>query len=175
MANTIIVGAQWGDEGKGKIVDFLTEKTDIVVRAQGGNNAGHTVIHDGKKYILHLIPSGILWPEKNCVIGNGVVIDPVSLLEEFDKLESQGVKVSPENLAISNRAHLTLQYHRTLDSFRESGLGGKKIGTTGRGIGPTYIDKAERSGIRMSDLFEDRKSTRLNSSHTLRSRMPSSA
>ena len=122
MANTIIVGAQWGDEGKGKIVDFLTEKTDIVVRAQGGNNAGHTVIHDGKKYILHLIPSGILWPEKNCVIGNGVVIDPVSLLEEFDKLESQGVKVSPENLAISNRAHLTLQYHRTLDSFRESGL-----------------------------------------------------
>ena len=157
MANTIIVGAQWGDEGKGKIVDFLTEKTDIVVRAQGGNNAGHTVIHDGKKYILHLIPSGILWPEKNCVIGNGVVIDPVSLLEEFDKLESQGVKVSPENLAISNRAHLTLQYHRTLDSFRESGLGGKKIGTTGRGIGPTYIDKAERSGIRMSDLFDEKQ------------------
>ena len=110
MANTIIVGAQWGDEGKGKIVDFLTEKTDIVVRAQGGNNAGHTVIHDGKKYILHLIPSGILWPEKNCVIGNGVVIDPISLLEEFDKLESQGIKISPDNLAISNRAHLTLQY-----------------------------------------------------------------
>ena len=153
MANTIIVGAQWGDEGKGKIVDFLTEKTDIVVRAQGGNNAGHTVIHDGKKYILHLIPSGILWPEKNCVIGNGVVIDPISLLEEFDKLESQGIKISPDNLAISNRAHLTLHYHRTLDSYRESGLGGKKIGTTGRGIGPTYIDKAERSGIRMSDLF----------------------
>ena len=154
MANTIIVGAQWGDEGKGKIVDFLTEKTDIVVRAQGGNNAGHTVIYDGKKYILHLIPSGILWPEKNCVIGNGVVIDPISLLEEFDKLESQGIKIGPDNLAISNRAHLTLQYHRTLDSFRESGLGGKKIGTTGRGIGPTYIDKAERSGIRMSDLFK---------------------
>ncbi|MBT15378.1 MAG: adenylosuccinate synthase [Verrucomicrobiales bacterium] len=154
MANTIIVGAQWGDEGKGKIVDFLTEKTDIVVRAQGGNNAGHTVIHDGKKYILHLIPSGILWPEKNCVIGNGVVIDPISLLEEFDKLESQGIKISPDNLAISNRAHLTLHYHRTLDSYRESGLGGKKIGTTGRGIGPTYIDKVERSGIRMCDLFK---------------------
>jgi len=157
MANTIIVGAQWGDEGKGKIVDFLTEKTDIVVRAQGGNNAGHTVIHDGKKYVLHLIPSGILWPEKNCVIGNGVVIDPVSLLEEFDKLEGQGVAISPDNLVISNRAHLTLPYHRILDSFRESGLGGKKIGTTGRGIGPTYVDKSERSGIRMSDLFNQEK------------------
>ena len=157
MANTIIVGAQWGDEGKGKIVDFLTEKTDIVVRAQGGNNAGHTVIHDGKKYVLHLIPSGILWPEKNCVIGNGVVIDPVSLLEEFDKLEGQGIAISPDNLVISNRAHLTLPYHRILDSFRESGLGGKKIGTTGRGIGPTYVDKSERSGIRMSDLFNQEK------------------
>ena len=157
MANTIIVGAQWGDEGKGKIVDFLTEKTDIVVRAQGGNNAGHTVIHDGKKYVLHLIPSGILWPEKNCVIGNGVVIDPVSLLEEFDKLDGQGILISPDNLAISNRAHLTLPYHRILDSFRESGLGGKKIGTTGRGIGPTYVDKSERSGIRMSDLFNQKK------------------
>tara|TARA_B100001057_G_scaffold98406_1_gene95177 strand:+ start:3612 stop:4889 length:1278 start_codon:yes stop_codon:yes gene_type:complete len=157
MANIIIVGAQWGDEGKGKIVDFLTEKTDIVVRAQGGNNAGHTVIHDGKKYVLHLIPSGILWPEKNCVIGNGVVIDPVSLLEEFDKLEGQGILISPDNLVISNRAHLTLPYHRILDSFRESGLGGKKIGTTGRGIGPTYVDKSERSGIRMSDLFNQKK------------------
>ena len=157
MANTIIVGAQWCDEGKGKIVDFLTEKTDIVVRAQGGNNAGHTVIHDGKKYVLHLIPSGILWPEKNCVIGNGVVIDPVSLLEEFDKLEGQGILISPDNLVISNRAHLTLPYHRILDSFRESGLGGKKIGTTGRGIGPTYVDKSERSGIRMSDLFNQKK------------------
>jgi len=157
MANTIIVGAQWGDEGKGKIVDFLTEKTDIVVRAQGGNNAGHTVIHDGKKYVLHLIPSGILWPEKNCVIGNGVVIDPVSLLEEFDKLDGQGILISPDNLAISNRAHLTLPYHRILDSFRESGLGGKKIGTTGRGIGPTYVDKSERSGLRMSDLFNQKK------------------
>ncbi|MDA7681647.1 adenylosuccinate synthase [Verrucomicrobiales bacterium] len=157
MANTIIVGAQWGDEGKGKIVDFLTEKTDIVVRAQGGNNAGHTVIHDGKKYVLHLIPSGILWPEKNCVIGNGVVIDPVSLLEEFDKLDGQGILISPDNLVISNRAHLTLPYHRILDSFRESGLGGKKIGTTGRGIGPTYVDKSERSGLRMSDLFNQKK------------------
>ncbi|MDB4712551.1 adenylosuccinate synthase, partial [Verrucomicrobiales bacterium] len=130
-----------------------TEDTDIVVRAQGGNNAGHTVIHDSNKYVLHLIPSGILWPEKKCVIGNGVVIDPISLLEEFDNLKQQGIEITPENLVISNRAHLTLSYHRVLDSYRESGLGGKKIGTTGRGIGPTYIDKAERSGIRMADLI----------------------
>ena len=156
MPNTIIVGAQWGDEGKGKIVDYLTESSDIIVRAQGGNNAGHTVIHDDQKYILHLIPSGILWPEKKCVIGNGVVIDPVSLIEEFKKLEKQGIKVSPENLYISDRAHLTMPYHRLLDSHRESGLGGQKIGTTGRGIGPTYIDKVERSGIRMADL-EDKQ------------------
>ena len=156
MPNTIIVGAQWGDEGKGKIVDYLTESSDIIVRAQGGNNAGHTVIHDEQKYILHLIPSGILWPEKKCVIGNGVVIDPVSLIEEFEKLEKQGIKVSPDNLYISDRAHLTMPYHRLLDSHRESGLGGQKIGTTGRGIGPTYIDKVERSGIRMADL-EDKQ------------------
>ena len=152
MPNTIIVGAQWGDEGKGKIVDYLTENADIIVRAQGGNNAGHTVIHGDQKYILHLIPSGILWPEKQCVIGNGVVIDPVSLIEEFETLGKQGIAISPENLAISDRAHLTLPYHRLLDSHRESGLGRKKIGTTGRGIGPTYVDKAERSGIRMADL-----------------------
>lgn len=152
MPNTIIVGAQWGDEGKGKIVDYLTENADVIVRAQGGNNAGHTVIHGDRKYILHLIPSGILWPEKKCVIGNGVVIDPVSLIAEFETLEEKGIAISPDNLAISDRAHLTLPYHRSLDSYRESELGGKKIGTTGRGIGPTYIDKVERSGIRMADL-----------------------
>ena len=152
MPNTIIVGAQWGDEGKGKIVDYLTENADVIVRAQGGNNAGHTVIHGDRKYILHLIPSGILWPEKKCVIGNGVVIDPVSLIAEFETLEEKGISISPDNLAISDRAHLTLPYHRSLDSYRESELGGKKIGTTGRGIGPTYIDKVERSGIRMADL-----------------------
>ncbi len=152
MPNTIIVGAQWGDEGKGKIVDYLTENADVIVRAQGGNNAGHTVIHGDQKYILHLIPSGILWPEKKCVIGNGVVIDPAALITEFETLGKQGIAISPDNLAISDRAHLTLPYHRLLDSYRESGLGGKKIGTTGRGIGPTYVDKAERSGIRMADL-----------------------
>ena len=154
MSNTIIVGAQWGDEGKGKVVDFLTESADVVVRAQGGNNAGHTVIHGGEKYILHLVPSGILWREKLCVIGNGVVIDPFGLLEEIDTLAGQGVSITPENLAISERAHLTLPYHRLLDSYRESGRGSKKIGTTGRGIGPTYADKAERSGIRFAD-FDD--------------------
>ncbi len=154
MSNTIIVGAQWGDEGKGKIVDYLTEGTDIVVRAQGGNNAGHTVIQGGNKYVLHLIPSGILWPEKKCVIGNGVVIDPIALVGEFDKLAAQGVSISPDNLAISDRAHLTFAYHRMLDAQRESGLGGSKIGTTGRGIGPTYADKIHRSGFRLADLAD---------------------
>ncbi|MFP6872118.1 MAG: adenylosuccinate synthase [Verrucomicrobiales bacterium] len=152
MPNTIIVGAQWGDEGKGKIVDYLTEEADVIVRAQGGNNAGHTVIHGDRKYILHLIPSGILWPQKKCVIGNGVVIDPVALVAELDTLAKQGIAISPDNLAVSDRAHLTLPYHRLLDSHRESALGGGKIGTTGRGIGPTYVDKMERSGIRMADL-----------------------
>ncbi len=151
MSNTIIVGAQWGDEGKGKIVDYLTEHADVVVRAQGGNNAGHTVIHDGQTYILHLVPSGILWPDKRCVIGNGVVLDPVALLGEIDKLAAQGIEVTPEKLAISDRAHLTLPYHPKLDANRESVRGGKKIGTTGRGIGPTYADKVERSGFRLAD------------------------
>ncbi len=152
MSNTIIVGAQWGDEGKGKIVDYLTEGADVVVRAQGGNNAGHTVIQGGEKYVLHLIPSGILWPEKRCVIGNGVVIDPAALVAEFDTLAAQGVSITPDNLSISDRAHLTLPYHRMLDAHRESGRGGGKIGTTGRGIGPTYADKIERSGFRLADL-----------------------
>ena len=154
MPNIVVVGAQWGDEGKGKIVDWLTERTDIVVRAQGGNNAGHTVISEGKTYILHLIPSGILWPGKRCVIGNGVVMDPVSLLGEIDGLEEKGIGVSPENLMISDRAHLVLPYHRELDARRESNLGSKKIGTTKRGIGPTYAEKIERTGLRVHDLFD---------------------
>ncbi len=151
MSNTIIVGAQWGDEGKGKIVDYLTETADVVVRAQGGNNAGHTVINEGKKYVLHLMPSGILWPGKTCVIGNGVVLDPVGLIKEIDTLEQQGVLVTPDRLLISDRAHLTLPYHRELDALREVGLGDAKIGTTKRGIGPTYADKANRVGLRMVD------------------------
>jgi len=148
MSNTIVVGAQWGDEGKGKIVDYLTEKTDVVVRAAGGNNAGHTVINNGVKYILHLIPSGILWEGKVCVIGNGVVMDPLGLIEEMEKLRGQGVSITAENLLISETAHLVMPYHRGLDQAREAKRGDKKIGTTGRGIGPAYADKVERGGLR---------------------------
>ncbi len=157
MSNTIIVGLQWGDEGKGKIVDYLTERSDVVARAQGGSNAGHTVISGGQKYILHLIPSGILWPDKLNVIGNGVVIDPLGLLAEMDKLRSQGVTITPKNLLISEHAHLTLPYHRALDLAREKRRGENKIGTTGRGIGPTYADKIERQGLRVTDLRDPSK------------------
>src|SRR5215213_8874691 len=154
MANTILVGAQWGDEGKGKIIDFLTEHAEVVVRSQGGNNAGHTVIVDGKKYVLHLIPSGILRPGKMCVIGNGVVIDPVAVAEEIDGLTARGIQATRENLMISDCAHLVLPYHRLLDEQRELKKGKNKIGTTKRGIGPAYGDKAARVGLRMSDLIE---------------------
>jgi adenylosuccinate synthase len=155
MANTILVGAQWGDEGKGKIIDILTAKADIVVRSQGGNNAGHTVIHRGTKYILHLIPSGILRRGKMCVIGNGVVIDPVALLGEIDGLRKLGISVG-KNLLISNCAHLVMPYHRILDEQRELRKGAARIGTTKRGIGPAYGDKAARTGLRMSDLIQPR-------------------
>ena len=152
MANTILVGAQWGDEGKGKIIDVLTEQADIVVRTQGGNNAGHTVYIGKTKYVLHLIPSGILRKSKTCVIGNGVVIDPVGLVGEIEGLAKIGVKVQ-ENLLISETAHLVLPYHRELDEQREILKGKNKIGTTKRGIGPAYGDKAARVGLRMIDLI----------------------
>ncbi len=152
MANTILVGAQWGDEGKGKIIDVLTEQADIVVRTQGGNNAGHTVYLGETKYVLHLIPSGILRPKKTCVIGNGVVIDPVNLVGEIDGLLKQGISVNG-NLFISETAHLVLPYHRELDEQREILKGKNKIGTTKRGIGPAYGDKAARTGLRMIDLI----------------------
>ncbi|MFZ4593255.1 MAG: adenylosuccinate synthase [Verrucomicrobiaceae bacterium] len=152
MANTIVVGAQWGDEGKGKIVDYLTEHVDVVARAQGGNNAGHTVIHDDVKYVLHLVPSGILWGDKLNVIGNGVVLDPIGLVAEINKLRGQGVKITHENLLISDCAHLAMPYHQGLDKAREVMRGLKKIGTTGRGIGPSYSDKVERTGLRGSAL-----------------------
>jgi adenylosuccinate synthase len=153
MANTILIGAQWGDEGKGKIIDVLTAKVDIVVRSQGGNNAGHTVIYRGVKYILHLIPSGILRRGKICVIGNGVVIDPIALVAEIDGLQKLGIKIG-RNLLISNCAHLVMPYHRLLDEQRELRQGQAKIGTTKRGIGPAYGDKAARTGLRMSDLMQ---------------------
>jgi len=152
MANTILVGAQWGDEGKGKIIDVLTEQADVVVRTQGGNNAGHTVFIGKQKYVLHLVPSGILRQRKTCVIGNGVVIDPISLVEEIDGLFKLGVKVEG-NLLISETAHLVFPYHRELDAQREVLKGKNRIGTTKRGIGPAYGDKAARAGLRMIDLL----------------------
>src|SRR2546428_14038 len=151
MANTILIGMQWGDEGKGKIIDVLTARADIVVRSQGGNNAGHTVIYRGVKYVLHLIPSGILRRGKICVIGNGVVIDPVALVGEIDGLRKLGIKID-KNLLISDCAHLVLPYHRILDEQRELRRG--SIGTTKRGIGAAYGDKAARTGLRMSDLIQ---------------------
>ena len=151
MPNTILIGAQWGDEGKGKIIDFLTDKADVVVRSQGGNNAGHTIVIGGEKYVLHLIPSGILRRSKTCVIGNGVVLDPVALVAEIDGLRKRGVTVA-KNLLISDAAHLVLPYHRALDEQREALKGRNKIGTTKRGIGPAYGDKVARTGIRVCDL-----------------------
>jgi adenylosuccinate synthase len=154
MANTILVGAQWGDEGKGKIIDVLTSDADVIVRSQGGNNAGHTVIHGGVTYVLHLIPSGILRRGKACVIGNGVVIDPLALLSEIESLAKLGVKIDHKNLLISDCAHLVLPYHRLTDEQRELRKGRGKIGTTKRGIGPAYADKAARTGLRISDLIQ---------------------
>ena len=156
MSNTILVGAQWGDEGKGKIIDVLTERADIVVRTQGGNNAGHTVFIGKQKYVLHLIPSGILRKGKTCVIGNGVVIDPMSLVEEINGLRKLHVKVDG-NLLISETAHLVFPYHRELDEQRELLKGKHKIGTTKRGIGPAYGDKAARTGLRMIDLINPKR------------------
>ena len=153
MANTILVGAQWGDEGKGKIIDVLTEQADVVVRTQGGNNAGHTVHIQGRKYVLHLVPSGILRPGKTCVIGNGVVVDPISLVEEIEGLRRLGVRIG-RNLFLSETAHLVFPYHRELDEHRESLKGKHKIGTTKRGIGPAYGDKAARTGLRVIDLIQ---------------------
>jgi adenylosuccinate synthase len=150
--NTILIGSQWGDEGKGKIIDVLTTDADIVVRSQGGNNAGHTIVSGKKKYILHLIPSGILRSGKICVIGNGVVIDPIALVQEIEGLRAQGIKVN-KNLLISESAHLVMPYHRALDEAREQMKGKNKIGTTKRGIGPAYGDKAARVGMRLADLM----------------------
>jgi adenylosuccinate synthase len=155
MANTILVGAQWGDEGKGKIIDVLTEKADVVVRYAGGNNAGHTVFIGKNKYVLHLVPSGILRKNKLCVIGNGVVVDPIGLVEEIEGLKKLRVKVDPKNFVLSETAHVVLPYHRELDAQREVLKGKNKIGTTKRGIGPAYGDKAARVGLRVNDLVDE--------------------
>lgn len=153
MSAFVVLGAQWGDEGKGKMTDYLAEKAEVIVRFQGGNNAGHTVEVGDKQYKLHLIPSGILYGDKLNVIGNGVVVDPKALFEEIDYLEGLGVKVTPENLIISDRAHLIMPYHKLLDALKEKARGKNDIGTTGKGIGPAYTDKVERSGIRVCDLL----------------------
>ncbi len=152
--NTLVIGSQWGDEGKGKVIDFLTETADLVVRSQGGSNAGHTVIANGQKYVLHLVPSGILWDNKVNIIGNGVVINPTSLVEEINYLLDKGVTITPEKLLISDRAHVVLPIHKEIDAAQEEALGDQKIGTTKQGIGPTYADKARRIGIRMIDLAD---------------------
>ncbi len=152
--NTLVIGSQWGDEGKGKIIDVLTETADMVIRSQGGSNAGHTVIAQGKKYVLHLVPSGILWAGKVNIIGNGVVINPTSLVEEMEYLRGLGVSITPANLLISDRAHVVLPIHKEIDAAQEEALGDQKIGTTKQGIGPTYADKARRIGIRMADFID---------------------
>lgn len=153
MANIVIIGTQWGDEGKGKIVDLLAEYADVVVRFQGGNNAGHTMVVNDEQFISHLVPSGIL-QGKTCLIGNGLVVDPAVLIEEIEYLESKGVACGPEQLMVSERAQVIMPYHKQIDVARETKKGKDKIGTTGRGIGPAYEDKANRQGIRFVDLID---------------------
>lgn len=152
MSSIVVVGTQWGDEGKGKITDFLAEQADVIARFSGGNNAGHTIQFGGETYKLHLVPSGIFYKDKLAVIGNGVVVDPVALLKELDGLNERGISI--DNLRISNRAQVILPYHLAQDEYEERRRGDNKIGTTKKGIGPAYVDKAQRIGIRMADLLE---------------------
>jgi len=154
MKNVVVVGAQWGDEGKGKIVDWLSSRADVVVRFQGGHNAGHTLVIGGVTYKLKLLPSGIVRPSKLSVIGNGVVVDPWALLSEIDEIAEKGVKVTPDNLIIAENCVLILPMHGAVDRAREAASGPSKIGTTGRGIGPAYEDKVARRAIRLCDLTE---------------------
>ncbi|NLD94811.1 MAG: adenylosuccinate synthase [Fibrobacter sp.] len=153
MPNAVIVGSQWGDEGKAKVIDYLTERSDIIIRFQGGANAGHTVIVDGKKFVFHLVPSGLMYPGKVCIVGNGVVFDAEQFLCEVDELNDSGISVK-YRLFVSNLAHLVLPYHKAQDNASEASMGKGKIGTTGRGIGPAYADKANRCGIRAGDLVD---------------------
>lgn len=154
MPNVVVVGTQWGDEGKGKVVDLFASRADLVVRFQGGNNAGHTLVVNGEQTICHLIPSGILNQDKKNLIGNGVVVDPSVLLAEIEELTGKGIKIDPSRLSLSEKAHLIMPYHKAVDNARETAKGKDKIGTTGRGIGPCYEDKSGRRGIRAIDLFE---------------------
>ncbi|MCP4717459.1 MAG: adenylosuccinate synthase, partial [Deltaproteobacteria bacterium] len=156
MPNVVIVGTQWGDEGKGKIVDILTNQADVVVRFQGGPNAGHTVVVGDKQTILHQVPSGILHEGKQCIVGNGVVIDIETMINEIEEVKQQGYFNDDSALIISQNAHLIMPYHKRIDLAREKKKGKNKIGTTGRGIGPAYEDKVVRNGIRMVDLFNDK-------------------
>ena len=155
MSAFVVLGAQWGDEGKGKMTDYLAEEAEVIVRFQGGNNAGHTVEVGDKQYKLHLIPSGILHDNKLNIIGNGVVVDPKALFTEIDYLEKEGVKVTPNKLIVSDRAHVIMPYHKILDNLKEKARGKNDIGTTGKGIGPCYTDKFERCGIRICDLIDE--------------------
>ena len=155
MANVVVIGAQWGDEGKGKITDLLSRSADVVVRYQGGVNAGHTIVVDNKVLKLHLIPSGILYPNTTCLIGSGTVVDPKVLLKEIDMLRENGIDIS--GLKLSSTSHVTMPYHRVLDEAMENERGSLKIGTTGRGIGPTYADKSQRNGVRVRDLLDERR------------------
>ena len=154
MANMVVVGSQWGDEGKGKVVDLLTAGSDLVVRFQGGNNAGHTLVVDGRQFIFHIVPSGILYEDKKCLIGNGLVVDPAVLLEEIKNLNTAGISITPKRLSLSEKAHIIMPYHQALDLAREQYKGETKLGTTGRGIGPCYEDKVARTGVRAIDLTE---------------------
>ncbi|MCD6264647.1 MAG: adenylosuccinate synthase [Deltaproteobacteria bacterium] len=154
MSNVVVVGTQWGDEGKGKVVDLLSAQVTRVVRFQGGNNAGHTLVVDGKKSIFHVIPSGIFHPDTRCLIGNGVVVDPEVFLDEIKGLFDKGIAINPKRLGVSGRAHLIMPYHKAIDIAREKAKGASRIGTTGRGIGPCYEDKVARAGIRVIDLTE---------------------
>src|SRR5213079_2262957 len=149
----VIIGAQWGDEGKGKVVDLLADRFDVVSRYQGGHNAGHSVYVGDKAFVLRVLPSGIIHPDKICVLGNGMVIDPKAFFEEVDQIAEKGISITPDRLKVSSRAHLIMPYHRALDHTSEERLGNEKIGTTLRGIGPAYEDKAGRRGIRVSDAL----------------------
>jgi len=152
LPNTVIIGAQWGDEGKGKIIDFLAKESDAVVRFQGGSNAGHTVVVNNEKFVFHLIPSGILYSGKKCIIGNGVVVDPKVLVAEIKDLQSRGIDLN--SLYVSNQAHVVMSYHKQIEEIEERRRGNRQIGTTKRGVGPAYTDKIARRGIRMGDLLD---------------------